>query len=74
MTSGRWPVPSHQTGTNKEGGVQSQQRWDKAGYIRSERRLALTGPQLDQKNALSVIAYQSKRRFIHWLFKERQIC
>lgn len=37
-------------------------------------RLALSGRQLDQKNALSVITHQSKQRFAPWLFKERQIC
>lgn len=36
-------------------------------------RLALSGRQLDQKSAPSVIAYQSKPRFIQWLVKERQI-
>lgn len=37
-------------------------------------RLALSGRQLDQKNTLSGITEPSKQRFIHSLFKERQIC
>lgn len=44
--SGRWPSPSHQTGTNEEAGPQSQQARHKRGDIKSERASAFVRPTI----------------------------
>lgn len=64
MMSGRWRPPAHQTGTNKEGGARVNSGVTKEVILSLGGRLAPSGPQLDQRNTLSVIT----RHFIHSLF------